>query len=511
MRENGVEQNEDRFDRRYFLHAIAAGTAGMAGCLSGGDAPSRGGTGSERGSGPSPRTGSESGPSPGAGDPFVSDDADPFLLPAGEVDTTFDVDLTSETVLLEDDDLTALETYDLETHRYTFDADRLQSSGLDLSEGSVLWISGLALRRVSTVEERGSTLVVDTEFASLDEAISDGTVGWDADLGFTSSYASEQFDRVAAEESVLGSSNSLGVSPASSAVALADVAVTNRAGEVVGRPTFQRMQNGEDQEVLQLEFTQGTTDYVFGLTPMGDEIRLKAEMTSPSGSEANLRFTGIGTAKAVRATGQVEYGDGELTAMDVEANQLEGEIEIDIAAAGSGVEEETEIPLPGGFMFRHIFMVGAIPITVTTSIELKAKINVVSNASATATSRFSFGGDTGFVYDGTEVVPEATIGTLKIDPESADSGAYFGQPVHAGFGVVFPRVSISVFDQLLIPYVKVGMALNTSLSWGPVCKRSYIQLIVQAGYDLTILGVNLAAHETTLAEETTEGDQEGCE
>ncbi len=498
MKERTTEQYEGWFDRRHVLHAIAAGTASMAGCLSGGDAPSRGGTGN----------GSD--PSPGTGDPFVSDDADPFLLPAGDVDTTFDVDLTSETVLLEGEDLTALETYDLETHQYIFDADRLRSSGVDFEEGSVLWISGLALRRVNSVEERGSTLVVDTEFASLNEAISDGTVGWDADLGFTSSYTSEQFDRVAAEDSVLGSSNSLGVSPASSTVALADVAVTNRAGEVMGRPTFQRVQNG-DREVLQLEFTQGTTDYVFGLTPMGDEVRLKAEMTSPSGSEANLRFTGIGTAKAVRATGQVEYADSELTAMDVEANQLEGEIEIDIAAAGSGVEEETEIPLPGGFMFRHIFMVGAIPITVTTSIELKARINVVSNASATATSRFSFGGDTGFVYDGTEVVPEAAIGTLKIDPESADSGAYFGQPVHAGFGIIFPRVSISVFDQLLIPYVQVGMALNTSLSWGPVCKRSYIQLIVQAGYDLTILGVNLAAHETTLAEETTEGDQEGCE
>lgn len=55
------------------------------------------------------------------------------------------------------------------------------------------------------------------------------------------------------------------------------------------------------------------------------------------------------------------------------------------------------------------------------------------------------------------------------------------------------------------------MELNTSLSWGPVCKRSYIPVIVQVGYDLTILGANLAAHEITLVEETTEGDQEGCE
>ncbi|MFC7076072.1 hypothetical protein [Haloarcula halophila] len=83
----------------------------------------------------------------------------------------------------------------------------------------------------------------------------------------------------------------------------------------------------------------------------------------------------------------------------------------------------------------------------------------------------------------------------------------FGQSVSAGFGVAFPRVSISIFEQGLIPYIGVGMAVNSSLTWGSVCKSTSIQLVVNRGSDLTVLGVELATAKTTLAEETRRGGE----
>jgi hypothetical protein len=492
--------------RRRFLRALAvAGAAGLAGCGGGGGSGGTEGGGVDGGGGGSGGDGgSGSFPSPpggavdDSGGQFVAEETAPFLLNAGTVDTTFDVDLTEETDLLAGEALGALTDFDLDAQQYTFDADLLAQTGIDPEPGRVLMISGLSLRRVTDVSRDGGRVVVDTEFAALNEAIQDGEVAWDADLGFDAGQTNERFEP--SEENDEGA-----LSSAVSNAALVDVVALDADGNALGRPELSLQ---GDQEVLELKFTQGNTDYVFGLTPMGDSVRLKAEMTAPSGAPATMRFTGVGEAKAVKAGGQVNYAGGDLQQADIDANGLEGEIVIDIAATGTGVEGPTEIPLPGGFAFKHIFMAGPVPITVETSIRLKANINVVSEASATARSRFTFGGDTGFAYDGTDVTPKAKIGTLNINPESADSGALFGQPVSAGFGVAFPRVSISIFEQLLIPYIEVGMAVNTELTWGPVCKSAYIQLVVNGGYDMKILGVELAKFKTTLAEKERRGGEE---
>ncbi|WP_284008451.1 hypothetical protein [Haloarcula pelagica] len=495
----------DRHRRRFLQALAAAGAAGVAGCLGGGDGGDGGG-GSGSGSGGSGDGGGGPFPTPpggavdGEGGQFVADESAPFFLDSGTVQTTFDAETTPETDLLEGEALGALSEFDLEAHRYTFDATLLGEAGIDPEPGRVLWISGLSLRRVTDVAREGDRVVVDTEFAALNEAIQDGEVGWDAQLGFDAGQTNERFETTTENAAV----SEPPARPVTNA-ALVDVTALDQAGNALGRPEVVQQAN---REVLELKFTQGNTDYVFGLTPMGNSVRLKAEMTAPSGAPATMRFTGVGEAKAVQAGGRVDYAGGELQQADIDANGLEGEIVIDIAATGTGVEGPTEIPLPGGFAFKHIFMAGPVPITVETSIRLKANINVVSEASATARSRFTFGGDTGFAYDGTSVTPKAKIGTLNINPESADSGALFGQPVSAGFGVAFPRVSVSIFEQILIPYIEVGMAVNTELTWGPVCKSAYIQLVVNGGYDMKILGVELAKFKTTLAEETRRGGEE---
>ncbi|MFC7076071.1 hypothetical protein [Haloarcula halophila] len=123
-----------------------------------------------------------------------------------------------------------------------------------------------------------------------------------------------------------------------------------------------------------------------------------------------MRFTGTGEVKTVRAGGRAGYAGGQLQRADIDADGLEGEIVIDIAAARTGVEGSTEISLPGGFAFKHVFMTGPVPITVETSIHLKANIDVVLEASTTARSRFTFAGDTGFAYDGTTVTPRRLSG-----------------------------------------------------------------------------------------------------
>lgn len=532
--QSGGRANERR---RFLLALAAAGAGGVAGCLGrGGDGGGgSGGSGGSAGDGGSGDAGGSSGGGggssggadgrPGTGEPLVTDDAEPYLIPSGTVDSTFDAELTEETVLVEGDALAAVEEVDVENHRYAFDADRLDAAGLAIEEGSVLLLSGVALRRVTDVSRSGGRVAVETEFAALNEAIRDGTVAWDADLGFDAGFAS---DRFGPGDGGAGSSIAGGVGTGdgdgtdtdtgtaddaraslADAVVLADVAAVDELGEVLARPDSV----SATREVLEFKFTQGNTAYRFGLTPSGDEVKLKVEMKAPAGGAAKLRFTGVGTAKAVQAGGRVDVDGGDVSSMDVDAKRLAGEITLDVAVAGAGVAGPTEIPFPGGFVFKHVFFAGPVPLTVTTSIELKATIDVKAKASATASSTFRFGGDTGFSYDGTEVVPKATLGTISIDPDTADAAGSFGQPVHAGFGVGFPKVSISVFDQLLIPYIRVGMAVNTSLSWGPVCKSAYLQLTVKAGYDLKILGVELANAEETLAEEERRatGSEDGCE
>ena len=92
------------------------------------------------------------------------------------VETTYDVIYTDGTAVIDEAEVDAsfISVSD-DGREFRF---RSSQAVRDLQPGQVVIFAGRALARVTSVGEEGGELVVRTEPASLDEAISDGDISW---------------------------------------------------------------------------------------------------------------------------------------------------------------------------------------------------------------------------------------------------------------------------------------------------------------------------------------------
>lgn len=442
------------------------------------------------------RSDGANGPSGDVGDGVASDDdattaATPALPEAddayrvSDAETTFDVTYAEDTVVTDGAALV-----EVAGNRLTLDASMVEA---DLAAGDVLLIAGRHLGRVTSATTDGDTVVVETEPASLADAVEDGTVAWDVPITFDAAQIVEQ-----------GSGQAIdGTMPT---VRLAGLSMVGTDGRVTEIPsdTMTVAQGGS----VDWEYSEGDQTYKFRLTPQGDQLGIKVQVTKGGSGSETLAYTADGTIGSLRAVAEGEFADGELSSLSVQNRQLAGDLELSISAAGSGFGAiDFELP---GVMLKYVVLVGPVPVTIGISTKVIGNISVPNEASARASSRFSYRGDAGFSYDGSDVEVDANMAGMNLDPDAADSAANIGNAVDAQFGVAFPRVEVSVFDQLLVPYIHTGMVVGSSLSWGPVCKRAYVRLVVEAGYDFKVLGTTLTSDKIVLAENERRTAQEGC-
>lgn len=510
-------------DRRAFLAAVgAAGAGGVAGCSSSGDDGGSGGEGDGSGD-----DGSGDGDDPdGPGGGTTSDDLDgvdpqqneqipeeraQFAVPVEDIETNFDAAVSEGTTVLHSENMDALVDGSPE-EGYVFDESQLDG---ELQEGDVLLISGVDLARVVGVDRSGSNTAVETESASLDEAIEDGQLGWDAELSADFAYSPDDENRETIDPDDQGR---LGP-PAGAGVATGGAGAVEGAGfftgvEMVGAEGTEQIPLAAmtvAQQSLQWQFTQGGREFTFRVERSdAGETTIRAQVVQPAGGDANLAFTAEGSVGPVQSRGDVRYSDSELQEFEFNQDNVTAEFEVSMSAAGAQDGEFSwEFP---GVMFKYVIFVGPVPVTLSVSTQLVANITVPSvEGSATGTSRFDYSADTGFRYQGTDVDVEASVGDQPLDPQSADAAANIGNPVDLQFGIAYPRVEISVFEQTMIPFIQFGMTIGSRLSWGPLCKSGYVRMNILAGYDFEILGQSLASEEVSLYEDIERSEGDSCE
>jgi hypothetical protein len=490
-------------DRRAFLGAVgAAGFAGVAGCVGDG---SDGGDGGD-GNGSSDGTdGSDSDPSNGRSTYEVSledneqipDERRDFAIPMEKTNTSFDASVQDGTKVFDSENMDAMVDADVTKGLYTFDSAQLQE---DLQEGDVMLISGVDLGKVTSIQESGGETTVETEQATLDEAIEEGTLEWDSTLNLDFQYSPDDENR----EIVQSGSNALDAVPVQGAPATTQNSSAFFTGvEMVGEeeteaiPLHEMAAQGES---LEWTFTDGVREYKFKAEKTESETTIAVQVKQPADGDANLAMTAKGTVGNVQSKGTVEYSDNELQSFDLNQDNVEADFEISMSAAGSKDGKiDWEFP---GMMFKYVIFVGPVPVTLSFNTKLIGNITVPSaDGSATGTSRFNYNANTGFAYEGTDVDVQASVGDQPIEPESTDAAAFIGESVDLQFGVAYPRIEISVFEQTMIPFIEFGMVIGSRLRWGPQCKSGYVRMVINAGYDFEILGQSLASDKITLFEE----------
>lgn len=441
-----------------------------------------------------------------------------YLVNSGE--TTWDVTYNSDVQVVSGKELDALLLADQTSGEYVFDRAAAENAGIDLTEGEVLLLAGHSLVRVTGVNESGDQVNVTTEPASLDEAIQDGTIGWDVPLTFdfdqffTSVQPGGEGDTLSMNEIELTETPQLsGIGMEMPDGSILPVADSKDIAEAI----YDSISVDPENKSVDWEFSFDGSKYQFRVTSHGDSIDILIVVSRPHGGEATMAYRAEGTVGSVRSVAKANYADGELKDSDVNLDNLAVDLDLSIAAAGAGVANlRTEIPIP---FLKFTWTVGPVPVTLEMKANIVGSINAKADASATAKASFAYRGGAGISFEGASLSAGGHTVSAGMDPEPADSAASMGINVDAQYGVAFPEVSISMLGQGLVPYIRPGFLLGSSLTWGgpaagfpasSLCKEAYVRTEVAIGYDFKVLGRSLSSGEDYLYEDKKETESENC-
>lgn len=406
---------------------------------------------------------------------------DGLLVDPGD-DVSVDVELADETRVVPQSAVRSVSG----DHTYQLDADAAAS----VEPGSVLLVPGTALRRVVDVRDQGGTVEVTTEFAALTDAFDEADISWDVALPVDERYQTDPDATSAAFDQPVG----MGVT-------LADGTT---------RQVAWSRAEGADLP-LQWTYSENGFTYVFALGVGAEHMDVRVQVTRDVGGGVALAYVAEGQVRMPRSSGDIQIREGELSAASIQQRGLEGDVELTMSAAGAG-KAPIDFEMPG-IWFKYIVPIGPIPLTIDINARIIGDVEIPAEASAQGEARYTFGGDMGFELTDGSVEAAVRMPDMGLVPQPADSAAMFGNYVNAEFGLAFPHMSVSLFDQGIVPRIFPGMILGSRLQWGPLCKSAYVNLVVQGSYDFKILGVNLLSGDTTdlIAPKRIDAEGESCE
>lgn len=381
-----------------------------------------------------------------------------------------DADLGDDTKYIDDETVeTAMTDADNENGSYTFDQQALADAGVELREGEVLLISKVALGRITSVTESNGQVEVETEFASLTEAFENADIEWNQTFEFT--------DEVL-ENSVM----------------------------VYKGKEYAPKQNDEACAGLQdgcigWEFEVGEYTLKGRIVGQGSNAEVIVIMSKQIGNES-VAFRAESTIQSIDNYTNIQIEDHETKQFDFGNPNMQGKVKVSLAAAGGGVGPD--LSFGPHTMIRFPFTIGPLPVILAVKVRTVAKIEVVSNASATAEANFTYSGNAGITYDGTDLIPNkgGGIESPQISGGSGDLAAAIGLNVDVQWGFTAPELELQLFGNTLVPYLRPEFFIGANLKWGPVCQNVNLRYNVSSGLDLRFLGETISElYETKVVEE----------
>lgn len=476
-------------------------------------------------------------PGPEIDHEHIPDEWSDFTLPATQAATEYDVSYTEETKLIEGEEIEAVVDADLDEHTYVFEEAELEQ---ELESGDVLIISGVSLRRITETQLSNGQVIVETELAALSDAIESGTVAWESEFGYD-----EAFDPDRAEESfgpldsrspgpIAGSSDEgrlAGFGLSSTNVDQLSYTPSGRdkrvatAGNLLSTPPSPASEGGSESPAIeetlgqhdddedsddirledpQLSWTASDGDNVaqmtFELETMEDGASVMVHTQFPADAEAKGAFGMRLNLGSLKCDCKAEFSDEELDELKLEEN-LDAEIEVSSAHAATGsIDMDVGIPWP---VFTWVIFVGPIPITFQMLINVSASIDVPNEASATFDGRISFDGTTTIDYED-DVEAHANIAGLQLAmTEESHAAAQLGNSVNAQFALGFPRLQVGVAGDTFVPYLVPISTFGSMLHWTDDGheQEHFTGLVVEAGYNFNVFGVDLLGDSETLFHE----------
>ena len=372
---------------------------------------------------------------------------------------TFDVTLASDTAMVDEEHLDLLVESDEENHIYTLDAAQAEALGLDLTVGNVLILHGVAVRRITSVEESADQLVVETEFVPLNEVIPNGTVAWDYGVEFTP-------EKVKSIE-IPG----VGV-------------VYPKAGTPI-----------------EFSFKIGDYTYDVKVTLDNETSPFEFTITKDLGGSASAQCKAYGKIARFRSKDQIRFSEGQLTEFGHELNGMQGDLTLELVVAASG-RDVVNLEFPATLM-KIPFVVGFIPVELNIKIQFVINASVPADGSAMVSTDFSYNSDLGFSCNGVNVSAGGNLGGIEFGEGTHQTGASSG--ISVNFGMGFPRVELSILKDSVVPWAQTAFLIGGTYTPAfPACQTADALFLGAAGYSLGLFGLEFLSGSTTFFEEKRE-------
>ncbi|HEM49485.1 MAG TPA: hypothetical protein ENO27_04655 [Caldithrix sp.] len=385
---------------------------------------------------------------------FNTCEKDDTVKPSDKESFVYDVTYTDETVLI--DSLLAESLVRIDSADYTYYFESNDPKILNLKADDILFIYGIALRRITNVTRNGNETMVETDYATLNEAIKDGEISWNKKISFSD-----------------------GIVP-----------VVQMKGTNIEYKSI----SGDS---IDFEFKYGDYTYrikfVFSDTRADILFEISKDLVKP----ITAKFQAKGYMENFYSKTEMEYKDSELTKFGQKNYDLKGELTLNLTVAGSGRDEiNFELPV---VLLKFPFVVYGIPVTINIKVLFVVNCVVPVDGSSQVEVRFEYNSTTGIKYNGIDVDVDASIGNQKMDKNIAQTGA--STAIGANFGLAFPRLEVAVFGDKIVPYVQTAFLIGGDYTFTPPCQQAKSQFIGACGIDLSFLGFGYSAKHVFWQEE----------
>jgi hypothetical protein len=285
----------------------------------------------------------------------------------------------------------ALKNISADGVNYTLDAS--EPTTQKLQPGSVLFLYGIAIRKVTAVRSQGSSLVVSTSDADITDAIRDGHIEWKVPVDFSVITTAQR--------------------PQQSDATLLDLFATRAAASVPETPP------------IEFEGSVGPLEYDLGFTPAGQRlgIEMRTTMTKP---DAIIELKGDGYVDHLRALGRLLIANGKVDDLDYSVDDISGKVDFEWSAQKSEAgllkieNQPFKLRIPGASIEIPL-IIGGIPFVFEISAAIIIHPGFTSKGSFT-TGHFTvtYNGKEGFSSGGSEPTPEGQVhGTDNIEHETS--------------------------------------------------------------------------------------------
>lgn len=370
----------------------------------------------------------------------------------------YDVSLAPDVNYVDESVLGMLSSYDEENRLYYFDLDQVQAYGWEFIEGEPLIVHGAGLGRILEIVETDNQIIIETDFISLTDIITEGEIAWDYGVEFT-------------EEKIA-------------------------AIEIPGKGIYYPTKGTP----LEINLDVGNLNYLLKVNLDSKIATFDFTVSRSLAGPAGARFQAVGQLERFRSMDLIEIQGGALTTFEHQLNGLKGDVTLELVLAASG-NDAVNLEFPVTIM-RIPFMVGPIPVVLNIRIQFVVNAVVPLDGSAHVKTRFAYNSDLGLSCDGVAVEAGGRMGDTQFGDPIHQTGA--SSAIAANFGVGFPRVELSVAGNTLVPWAQVAFLVGGSYTFHPACQTADATFLGAAGYKLGFLGLNLLSGSKTLFREDKE-------